>query len=79
MKKRGQRKLGFIRNWWLMLILIPLGFLDATLLRQDHIKMVELRDKVLLADENENDEEIKKKFGRVEKFYFFKYRYKYCG
>lgn len=70
MKKRGQRKLGFIRNWWLMLILIPLGFLDATLLRQDHIKMVELRDKVLLADENENDEEIKKNLEELRNFTF---------
>lgn len=70
MKKRGRRKLGFINNFWLMLILIPLLFLDATLLRQDHIKMVELRDNVFLADESENDEEIKQALEELKNFTF---------
>lgn len=47
-----------IRTWWLLVILIPLLFIDATLLRQDHIRMTELRDAVLKADEEEDDEKI---------------------
>ena len=57
MKKRGRPKFK-IKTWQLILILIPVLFLDATLLRMDHIKMTKLRDAVLAADEAENDEEI---------------------
>lgn len=39
-----------VKTWMLLLILVPLLFIDATLLRQDHIRMVELRDAVLSAD-----------------------------
>jgi len=47
-----------VRSWKLVLILIPLLFLTVTLLRFDHIRMVELRDAVLAADENGDDEEL---------------------
>ena len=40
-----------LKTWQLLLILVPLFFVDATLLRLDHIKMTELRDAVLAADE----------------------------
>ena len=53
-----------------MLILIPLGFLDATLLRNDHIKMTELRDAVFLADESEDDEKIKQTLEELRSFTF---------
>ena len=49
-----------IRTWQLLVLLIPLIFIVVTLMRQDHIRMVELRDAVLKADEDENDEEIAK-------------------
>lgn len=39
-----------LMNWQLLLILLPLLFLTATLLRFDHIKMTELRDAVLATD-----------------------------
>lgn len=52
------RSFGAVRNWQLLLILIPLLFVTATLLRLDHIKMVELRDAVVAADVAGNDEEI---------------------
>ena len=39
-----------IKTWVLILLLIPLGFIDASLMRQDHIKMTELRDQVLAID-----------------------------
>lgn len=40
-----------LKTWMLFVALIPLLFLDATLLRNDHIKMTELRDNVLQIDE----------------------------
>ena len=57
-----------IRTWQLLVLLIPLIFIDVTLMRQDHIKMVELRDAVLKADEDENDEEIAKTLGELRNF-----------
>ena len=44
-----------INTWKLVLVLILLVFLSATLLRFDHIKMTELREAVLVADEQEDD------------------------
>lgn len=46
-----------IKTWMLFLILIPLLALDATLLRNDHIKMTELRDAVLAVDARISGEE----------------------
>ena len=69
MKKRGRRKFK-IKTWQLFVVLIPLLFLDATLLRFDHIKMTELRDKVLAADEAENDEEIARSLEELKRFVF---------
>ena len=44
-----------IRTWQLALVLLPLLFIAATLLRFDHLKMVNLRDAVLAADDTEDD------------------------
>ena len=70
MKKRGRIKFRKIKTWWLILILVPLFFLDATLLRQNHIKMAELRSAVLAADAAENDEEIARSLDELKKFTF---------
>ena len=70
MKRRGRIKFHKIKTWKLVLILIPLLFVDATLLRIDHVKMTELRDAVLLADKNEDDEEISKNLEELKKFVF---------
>lgn len=52
--KARLRKIGkslkAVRIWQLLLVLIPLCFLAATLLRFDHLKMVELRRAVIDAD-----------------------------
>ena len=40
-----------IKTWMLILLLLPLGLLDATLLRNDHIRMTELRDAILATDD----------------------------
>ena len=58
MKKRGRVRLKRIKTWQLLVMLVLLLFVDATLLRMDHVRMTELRDEVLRADTNENDEEI---------------------
>ncbi len=57
-----------VKTWQLGLILIPLLFIAATLLRFDHLKMQELKTKVLEADASENDEEIAKTLGELKMF-----------
>lgn len=69
MKKRGRFKFK-IKTWQLLLILVPLFFIDATLLRLDHVRMTELRDAVLVADENEDDEAIMKALNELKNFVF---------
>lgn len=59
-----------MRNWQLLLVLIPLLFVTATLLRLDHIKMVELRDAVLAADAEDNDEAITAALEKLQTFVF---------
>ncbi len=68
MKKRGRFKLHRIKTWKLFLLLVPLLFLDATLLRMDHIRMTELRDAVLEADKNEDDNEIVQRLEELRNF-----------
>ena len=72
MKKRGRIKFHKVKTWKLLVILVPLLFVDATLLRIDHIKMTELRDAVLEADKNENDEEISQNLEKLKDFVFIK-------
>lgn len=70
MKKRGRIKIHKIKTWQLCLIAVLLLFVDATLLRMDHIKMTELRDAVLVADEAENDEEVVRTLEELKDFVF---------
>ncbi|MBR2741412.1 hypothetical protein IKD98_01485 [Candidatus Saccharibacteria bacterium] len=70
MRKRGRIKVRKIKTWMLLLILVPLLFVDATLLRLDHVRMTELRTAVLDADEQDNDEEIAKKLEELKSFVF---------
>lgn len=57
-----------IRTWMLLVVLIPLFFIDATLLRLNHIRMTELRDAVLEADKGDDDEEIAKKLMELKEY-----------
>lgn len=57
-----------IKIWQLLVFLIPLLFINATLLRLDHIKMVDLRDAVLKADEEEDDEKIASALNELRNF-----------
>lgn len=59
-----------IKNWMLFLILLVLLFVDATLLRQNHIKMTELREAVLTADANNDDAAIADGLVQLKEFVF---------
>lgn len=66
--KKFLKKLGMVKTWQLILILIPLLFITATFLRFDHLKMVELKEKVVEADETGNDTEVAKALENLKKF-----------
>ena len=70
MKKRGRLKLHKVKTWKLLLVLLPLLFVDATLLRIDHVRMTELRDAVLEADKNEDDEAVARNLEELKNFVF---------
>ncbi|MBR2709866.1 hypothetical protein IKE72_02185 [Candidatus Saccharibacteria bacterium] len=57
-----------IKTWQLFLLLIPLLFIDATLLRLNHIKMTELRDAVIAADEAGDDEKTSKALEELKNY-----------
>lgn len=70
MKKRGRNKLKKVKTWQLLVVLLPLLFIDATLLRADHVRMTELRDAVLKADEEEKDEEVARTLNELKEYVF---------
>lgn len=70
MKKRGRVKFHKIKTWWLLVALIPLFFVDATLLRFDHIRMTELRDAVMTADEAEDEAAVSENLEKLKDFVF---------
>ena len=70
MKKRKRIHFYRIKTWQLLVLLVPLLFVDATLMRLDHIKMTELRDAVLEADQAENDEAITESIEKLKEFVF---------
>ena len=59
-----------IKNWMLILALVPLGFIDATLLRNDHIRMTELRQAALDADAADDDVAIEETLTNLKEFVF---------
>lgn len=70
MKKRGRIKFHKVKTWWLMVLLVPLFFVDATLLRFDHIRMTELRDTVMAADEAEDEAAVAEGLEKLKDFVF---------
>lgn len=71
MKKRGRKKFHKLKTWQLFAMLVPLLFIDATLLRINHIHMTELRDAVLNADASEaSDEEVAQKLNDLKDYTF---------
>lgn len=59
-----------VRAWQLIIILIPLCFLTATLLRFDHLRMIELRRAVLDADADGDPAQIEQSLADLQKFVF---------
>lgn len=59
-----------VQNWQLILILIPLLFVTATLLRLDHLRMVELRSAVLEADAQGNEDVLNDSLRNLQSFVF---------
>ncbi len=68
--RRFLGRLKSIRVWQLILIFIPLVFVTATLLRFDHLKMVELRSAVLAADAAGDDAQISASLDALKSFVF---------
>lgn len=57
-----------VKTWQLALILIPLLFISATLLRFDHLKMLELKNAVVAADKEGDPEKTKEALNELKKF-----------
>ena len=68
MKKRGRIRFHKVKTWQLLLILVPFLFLDATLLRINHVRMTELRDAVLEADASDDDEMVTKRLEELREY-----------
>ncbi|MBQ2695234.1 hypothetical protein IJG04_01175 [Candidatus Saccharibacteria bacterium] len=69
-KEKIKRKKLKVKTWWLVVLLIPLGFIDVTLLRNNHIHMTELRDAVMTADVAEDDEKIEQGLMALKEYVF---------
>ncbi|MBR3269797.1 hypothetical protein IKG07_00890 [Candidatus Saccharibacteria bacterium] len=63
-------KKGRIKTWMLLILLVILFFADATILRLNHVKMSELRDAVLAADEANDDAAIASGLAKLKEFVF---------
>ncbi|MBQ3445301.1 hypothetical protein IJG29_01060 [Candidatus Saccharibacteria bacterium] len=59
-----------IKTWMLLVVLAPLLFVDATLLRYNHIKMTEFRDIVMSADAEEDDAKLAQALTNLKEFVF---------
>ena len=59
-----------VKTWVLFLVLVILLPVDATLLRKDHVRMTELRDTVLSADVEEDDEKLATALIDLKEFVF---------
>ena len=66
--KQSLTKVFRLSSWKIVLILILFGFLTATLMRFDHIKMTELRDAVMAADAENDDEKIASAISELHDF-----------
>lgn len=67
MKKRF-KKFPKIKTWQLVLIFIPLAFISATLLRFDHLEMIDLKNAVVAADEVGDEQKTMQALNDLKKF-----------
>ena len=63
-------KRGKIKTWMLLILLVFLLFLDATFLRLNHVRMTELRDAVMAADDANDDAGIAAGLVSLKEFVF---------
>ena len=68
--KRLLAHLRAVKTWQLLLLLLPLLFITATLLRFDHVKMDELKSAVLAADQANDDAQIAATLTELKEFVF---------
>ena len=66
--KASLRKLTKIKTWQLLIIFVLLLFIEATLLRFDHIEMTNLKAAVASADEAEDDAAINEALNNLHDF-----------
>lgn len=66
----GKHFISAIKTWQLLLVFFLLCFVSATLLRFDHIKMAELRDAVLMADEQGDSAQLAENLNKLRNFTF---------
>lgn len=64
------RKFKTVRTWQLAVVLVPLAFLAATLLRFEHLRMTELRAAVLAADELNDPEALEESMTKLQDYVF---------
>lgn len=69
-RKFGKFKRFKIKTWMLVILLAVMLFVDATLLRNNHIKMTELRDTVMAADAADDDAAIAEGLVKLKEFVF---------
>ncbi len=69
-KKIKKWKFHRVKTWQILLVLVALIFLDLTLLRIDHLRMVEMRDAVLSADEEGDEAKLSQKLEELKDFTF---------
>lgn len=66
--KQFLKKVRGIQTWKMFLVLILLLFVAATCLRIDHLRMMEIKEAVLAADEEGDDEKIAEKLKELRDF-----------
>lgn len=66
--KQALSKMFHFSTWKLVLVLILMCFVAATLLRIDHIRMTELKNAVMEADANNDDEAIASSLAELQTF-----------
>ena len=64
----GKIKKYRVKTWQLLIIIALLLFVDATLMRIDHIRMAEMRDDVLNADAAEDDAAVEENLSKLKEF-----------
>ena len=66
--KAALRKMRTVKTWQLLIILILSLFIEATLLRFNHIHMTDIKAEVAAADESGDEEAIKNALSKLKDY-----------